>query len=210
MLNQGRCSFQGLFVVLSVLSLYACNPDKDYYSSNPSDSPPDGQTIAKQWTFQEDIEFLSAHTDVVVLTDPTSDGKVAVVPQMQGRVMTSSITGDLGASLGWINRELIASGELRAHINAFGGEDRFWIGPEGGQFSVFFESGEPFNLKSWQTPALIDADAYELVSRSENTVIFRHSGSVVNYSGAISASDRQSCSITSGKNGPQLARNIRE
>jgi hypothetical protein len=24
------------------------------------------------------------------------------------------------------------------HINVFGGEDRFWLGPEGGQFSIFF------------------------------------------------------------------------
>jgi len=32
---------------------------------------------------------------------------------------------------GWINRELVASGKRQKHINAFGGEDRFWLaGPE--------------------------------------------------------------------------------
>jgi hypothetical protein len=35
---------------------------------------------------------------------------------------------------GWINRKLIASRKIQPHINVFGGEDRFWIGPEGGQF----------------------------------------------------------------------------
>ena len=56
-------------------------------------------------------------------------------------------------SFGWINRELVASGELLPHINAYGGEDRFWLGPEGGQFSIFFAKGDPFDLAHWQTPA---------------------------------------------------------
>ncbi len=56
-------------------------------------------------------------------------------------------------SFGWINRELIASGKLLPHMNAFGGEDRFWMGPEGGQFSVFFAQGAKFELSDWFTPA---------------------------------------------------------
>ena len=54
--------------------------------------------------------------------------------------------GDTGASFGWINRQLIASGKLLPHMNAFGGEDRFWMGPEGGQFSIFFAPGVKFDI----------------------------------------------------------------
>ena len=67
--------------------------------------------------------------------------------------MTSTAGGDAGLSFGWINRELIASGKLLPHMNAFGGEDRFWMGPEGGQFSIFFAKGAKFEFADWFTPA---------------------------------------------------------
>src|SRR5689334_13368722 len=88
-------------------------------------------------TFGGDSNFLKKHTDLVVLSDAAGRAKVAVAPAWQGRVMTSTAGGDAGLSFGWINRELIASGKLQEHINVFGGEDRMWLGPEGGQFSVF-------------------------------------------------------------------------
>ena len=33
-------------------------------------------------------------------------------------------------------------------MNVFGGEDRFWLGPEGGQFALYFKAGDPFDLRS--------------------------------------------------------------
>ncbi len=94
-------------------------------------------------TFGEDVSFLQTHTDTLVLAADDGKAKVAIVPSMQGRVMTSTSDGDAGLSFGWINRELIASGKLQPHINAFGGEDRFWLGPEGGQFSIYLRQGCP-------------------------------------------------------------------
>src|SRR5262245_63732478 len=94
-------------------------------------------------TFIDDVAFLNRHTDVVILMpERTSSARVAVCPEFQGRVMTSTATSRGGLSFGWINRSLIASGERRKHINAYGGEDRFWLGPEGGQFSIFFAQGD--------------------------------------------------------------------
>src|ERR1700723_3339059 len=58
-------------------------------------------------TFGDDITFLKGHTDLVVLQDKSGQGKVAVAPVWQGRVMTSTAEGDGGSSFGWINRELI-------------------------------------------------------------------------------------------------------
>src|SRR5437773_989371 len=100
--------------------------------------------------FGDDVEFLKSHTRVLLLG--RGDAQVAVCPAYQGRVMTSTASGPSGLSLGWIHREHIGAGQLVPHINVFGGEDRFWIGPEGGQFSIFFKKGDPFDLEHWQTP----------------------------------------------------------
>jgi hypothetical protein len=133
--------------------------------------------------FKEDIAFLEAHTGVVVLSDEAGLARVAVNPDLQGRVMTSTAAGPDGLSFGWINRELIASGENNLHINAFGGEDRFWLGPEGGQFSIFFKKGDPFDLEHWFTPPPINEGAYEVVSRDSARIRFRKAMRLVNYSG---------------------------
>lgn len=134
-------------------------------------------------TFADDMAFLQEHTEVVVLEDRSGEGQVVVLPAMQGRVMTSTAGGPGGSSFGWINRELIASGETLAHMNPFGGEDRFWLGPEGGQFSIFFEPGVPFGLDHWQTPAPIDTEPFELISQSRDSAALRKTMRLENYSG---------------------------
>lgn len=135
--------------------------------------------------FSDDIAFLRAHTSVVILRDRSGKGQVAVLPQMQGRVMTSSATGREGLSFGWINRELIASGQFVKHMNAFGGEDRFWLGPEGGQFSIFFEKDVPFDLEHWFTPAAIDTESWTLGARSAHSVVLEKTMQLKNYSGTV-------------------------
>src|SRR5437773_479873 len=102
------------------------------------------KVVAIGATFGDDTAFLKNHTDLVVLADDQGTARVAVAPAWQGRVMTSTATGDKGLSFGWINRELIESGKLQEHINVFGGEDRMLLGPEGGQFSIFFAKGVKF------------------------------------------------------------------
>jgi hypothetical protein len=140
-------------------------------------------SAADQATFNDDVAFLQEHTEVVVLTDSSGQGRVAVLPQMQGRVMTSSAGGGEGFSFGWINRELVAAGKPVEHINVYGGEDRFWLGPEGGQFSIFFEKGVPFDLEHWYTPAPVDTEPWELVSKTRQSAILRKTMQVKNYSG---------------------------
>ena len=110
----------------------------------------------RPFNFGEDVDFLREFKSVVLLSDESGLAQVAVVPEYQGRVMTSTAEGMDGASFGWINYELIESGKLEPHINLFGGEDRFWMGPEGGQFAIFFKAGDPFDLEHWQVPEVID------------------------------------------------------
>lgn len=134
-------------------------------------------------TFSDDVAFLKKYVDVFVLSDKNAATQVAVIPAYQCRVMTSTADGSHGISYGWVNRDLIASGEKKPHINVYGGEDRFWIGPEGGQYSVFFKKGDPFDLEHWFTPASIDTEPFELVSKSQDRVVCRRTIQLSNYSG---------------------------
>ena len=134
-------------------------------------------------TFGEDAAFLKSHTQLIVLSDEQGQAKVAVSPAWQGRVMTSTAGGDSGLSFGWINRELIASGKLLPHMNAFGGEDRFWMGPEGGQFSIFFAKGAKFEFADWFTPAVFDTLPYKVASQSRDKAVFTDQFTLTNYSG---------------------------
>lgn len=143
-------------------------------SGSPGTPPP---------TFGDDLAFLTKHTQLVVLSDESGKAQVAVAPRYQGRVLTSTAAGGSGTSYGWINRELIASGERRPHMNAFGGEDRFWLGPEGGQFAIFFKPGTAFTLDNWQTPDAIDWDEWPVVRQSTSEVAFCRAISLTNYSG---------------------------
>ncbi len=133
--------------------------------------------------FKDDLAFLKTHTKVVVLSGADGLAQVAVNPDLQGRVMTSTAAGPDGLSFGWINRELLASGVNNPHINAFGGEDRFWLGPEGGQFSIFFKKGDPFDLDHWWTPPAINEGAYDIAGQEAGRIHFRKAMRLVNYSG---------------------------
>lgn len=135
----------------------------------------------KQYGYNRD--FLKKYTDVIELKNTNS--AIAIVPAWQGRVMTSTAEGDTGFSFGWINRELIASRKVLPHINAFGGEERIWLGPEGGQYSIFFGKGKSFVFEDWQTPAFLDTDPYEILSKTDTSALFARDIVTENYSGTV-------------------------
>ncbi|MBN2000030.1 hypothetical protein JW935_20935 [candidate division KSB1 bacterium] len=130
--------------------------------------------------FEKDVEFLEQYTDVVVLSASDKKARIAVSPALQGRVLTSTATGE--HSFGWINREFIMSGDNNPHLNAYGGEDRIWLGPEGGQFSLYFAKGKPFELEHWFTPAAFNEEAFDVVRRDNNRILFTKKMQLVNYS----------------------------
>ncbi|MBN2291086.1 MAG: hypothetical protein JXM70_01600 [Pirellulales bacterium] len=161
------------------------------------ETEPDGHT-GNVTTFGEDVTFVRRHAKVIVLSNPQSQARVAVCPDMQGRVLTSSAAGDAGASFGWINHELIASGKNNPQFNAFGGEDRFWLGPEGGQFGLYFKPGKPFDLQNWCVPKPINEEPFEMAQRQKNRALFRKKMHVTNYSGTRFDIDlrREICLLT--------------
>ncbi len=140
--------------------------------------------------YGKDVEFLRQHTTVIELKD--ADAAVALTPAFQGRVMTSTATGDNGYSFGWLNYKLIeqgilpeakAAGKLESHIYVFGGEERFWLGPEGGQYGIFFPAGAKFEFATWKTPPALDTQPFELVSSTATKAEFKKNFTVSNHSG---------------------------
>ncbi|WP_299535576.1 DUF6786 family protein [Ulvibacterium sp.] len=133
-------------------------------------------------TYENDVAFMSKHIKIIELTNDENSSSIALSPALQGRVMTST-AGNTGSSYGWINRNLFESGETSPHFNAYGGEERFWLGPEGGQYSIFFKNGEKFTLNNWFTPKLIDLEHYKAERKSDQEVVFTKKASLTNYSG---------------------------
>jgi hypothetical protein len=133
--------------------------------------------------FESDVAFLRQHTEVVLLADAAGEAQVVVAPGYQGRVMTSTTGGSNAPSFGWLGRVAIASGQRQPHMNVFGGEDRFWLGPEGGQYSLYFKAGDPFDLEHWQVPEPIDWGPWEIASQSATDVRFRKRMLLRNYAG---------------------------
>lgn len=134
-----------------------------------------------QKTYLSDKEFLSKYLHLIELQN--GEQKLLLTPDLQGRVLTSTATGDRGYSFGWLNYDLIASGKYLPHCNNWGGEDRFWLGPEGGQFSLFFKKGTTFSFEEWQTPPLIDTASWEPTAQSSTTASFRKEACLENCSG---------------------------
>ena len=128
----------------------------------------------------KDLSFMKEHTEVLELSSPDlPNAKIMIIPAYQGRVMTST-AGE--KSYGWINYELIKSGEILPHMNAFGGEERLWLSPEGGQFSIYFKPNDPFDFEHWQTPSAIDSEPFELISVNESEALFQKHIKLKNYS----------------------------
>jgi len=108
-------------------------------------------------TYGYDVAFfLKKDIKTVELKDAESKARVLLVPDYQGRVMTSTANGNEGTSFGWINHKLIESGKISEQFNPFGGEERLWLGPEGGPFSIYFEKGEAQVFANWVVPRVID------------------------------------------------------
>ena len=107
--------------------------------------------------------FLDKHTEVIELTDG-ADARVAVCPAWVGRVMTSSCGGGEGTSFGFICSDFIEAGKHDSQFNNYGGEERFWLSPEGGQFSLWFKPGAEQTFDNWFTPPAINEGAWQVVS----------------------------------------------
>ena len=135
-------------------------------------------------TFGYDLNYLSQKDSLIVLKDNNAeDAQVIVSPKYQAKVFTSTAEGLAGKSLGYVNYKAIESELIDEHMNGYGGENRFWLGPEGGQFSVYFEPGKEQVYDNWHTPKPIDIEAWDLVSADSKKVVMKKAMRVKNYVG---------------------------
>ncbi len=129
-------------------------------------------------SFANEVDFLRQYTKTIVLE--TGNEKVAVCPELQGKIMVSSLNGDNGQTFAWVNRGHIASGVNDPVINSYGGEDRLWLGPQFGQFSIYNLPGDPFD--KWFTPPPFNSEPFEVISRTPLEVKMEKDMIITNYS----------------------------
>ncbi len=135
-------------------------------------------------TYGYDVAFLQKNKiETLELTTSGSDARVLIAPGYQGRVMTTSAKGSAGTSFGWINYKLIQSGKVSDQFNPVGGEERFWFGPEGGPFSIYFEQGKEQVFENWKVPAVIDTESFEIKKKDAESVTFTKNTALKNASG---------------------------
>lgn len=139
-------------------------------------------SLFEKGSFGYDLQFLQSKDSVIVLKN--GDAQVIVSPKYQGKVFTSTAQGLNGSSSGWINYKALGSDTLAPHINAYGGEDRMWLGPEGGQYSIFFKPGSKMVFDNWQTPAGIDSEPWKLISHDNVSVSLKKELQLLNFSQA--------------------------
>lgn len=186
-----RSKFSGIFLLLFTLACNNHHSDEgaaivdSTAKTNKSTVESDAAKITPL-RFGEDLEFLKKyHRDLVLLTDEQHKAQLIILPAYQGRVMTSTSDGSAGISYGWLNHDLIASGKVNPHMNAVGGEERIWLGPEGGQFSIFFKKGSDFVFDNWFVPKEFDTEPFRMVSFDNAEARFEKNMHLENYSGSV-------------------------
>lgn len=143
-----------------------------------------GNKDLKMGSYAYDAKFLNDHgIDYTELVSEDGMSRVMIVPSWQGRVMTTSASGNEGDSYGWINYRFINEGKTSSQFNPVGGEERFWLGPEGGPYSLYFKEGQEQIYNNWVVPTLIDTDTFNIVSQSNDEIRFAKDARLVNASG---------------------------
>lgn len=160
--------------LIAALLAAGCNNDQVMKESVPEKY--------EKGTFGYDMAFLKEHDSLIVLQADGGKAKVVVSPKYQAKVFTSTADGDKGQSFGWIHYKAF-TGPTDAHMNAYGGENRIWLGPEGGKYSLFFPKGAAMEFANWKTPAAYDTEAWKVTKRDSTSVSLQKDMQLENYAG---------------------------
>jgi len=163
-------------ILLIILPLFACSTQQ-----NKDRKPQKLMKQAEENTYSEDKSFLEKYCDLIELS--SGNAKVLLSKDYQGRVFTSTATGANGLSFGWINYDLFKSGKVSKQFNPYGGEERLWLGPEGGPFSIYFEKGKEQMFENWVVPQELDVLAFDIVRKTPQSVSFQKEFTLKNYTG---------------------------
>lgn len=145
-----------------------------------------GQKEFKMGSYGYDAKFLKDNgIKYAELVSADGSSKVMVIPAWQGRVMTTSASGDEGSSYGWINYRFIREGKVSKQFNPVGGEERLWLGPEGGPFSLYFKSPENQVYENWVVPTVFDTESFNVRSQDKKHIHFEKEAHLTNASGTV-------------------------
>jgi len=134
-------------------------------------------------SFEFDLHFLhNFDKKLVVLKSENGNSQIIISPKYQSKVFTSTAENIAGKSFGWVNYNAFTSTPSK-QMNAYGGENRFWLGPEGGQFSLYFNPGDKMDFPKWRTPASFDTESWSVKRKNKLEVVFQKEMSIINYKG---------------------------
>lgn len=150
-----------------VMMLTSCNNSESEQKQTSSET--NFGTSFRKGTFGYDLYFLKQHDSVIVLKDNSGNSKIIVSPKYQAKVFTSTVNGNDDTSIGWVNYKAFRD-SLAPHMNAYGGENRFWLGPKGGKFSLFFKPDAEMVFENWKTPAAFDSEPWDVTSKDSQSV----------------------------------------
>lgn len=167
----------GLYLLILIMMNTSCNSNQVKVQAGK----PVGE-LNQQGTFGFDVQFLQQHDSIIILQADDNNARIIVSPKYQAKVFTSTTNGEQGLSLGWINYKAFTA-PPDEHMNAYGGENRLWLGPEGGQFSLFFKPGAAMTFENWKTPSPIDTEAWNVVSNNSTTATLQKEMELTNYKG---------------------------
>ena len=157
----------------------ACQQKTEKSTENQQDSM---KVSYEKGSFGYDLDFLNKYDSVILLQNESGLGQIIVSAKYQAKVFTSTANGAEGKSFGWVNYKAFDAA-IDPHMNAYGGEDRLWLGPEGGPFSLYFKKDAEMVFKNWKTPAAIDTEAWDLIAADNKEVNMEKRTVITNYKG---------------------------
>lgn len=164
---------KALLWIMSLLFVFSCGEKKKKSEQNMD------TTTYEKGSFGYDLDFLK-EKDIGLVLLKQGNSRVIVSPKYQAKVFTSSTNIENGKSFGWINYSAF-QGEEDPHMNAYGGENRFWLGPEGSKYSLFFKPGSEMVFENWKTPAAVDTETWKVQKKSDSKVSMKKEMSLLNY-----------------------------
>ena len=143
---------------------------------------PAGRKTPAPATLGQVIKTLDKVADPLIWTSATGS-QVVNSARLQGRILTLNV-GDVD-STGFVQVDAILAGETNSQFNNFGGVDRFWLGPEAGQYGLYFPPGAELNRDTWVVPAAFNEGGFSVVSKTPNRLVVTRPMRVENYLGHV-------------------------
>ncbi|MBU2869442.1 DUF6786 family protein [Colwellia sp. E2M01] len=154
-----------LFVVIYTSGLFACAKVNSF---------------GEKGTFAYDLAVIDKHHKPIVLS--AGKAKIIVLAEYQGRIMTSTLNGDKGESLAWINYEHLLTRQENPRV---GGADRLWFGPETGDYSLFFQPNTERIPENIVIQPAFSSLPFNITSQDNTHVTFTQNLQMQNYQGFI-------------------------